>query len=180
MRFLLCKHSDLFLPFSNALVLLGRGAPAIQHEGNVRFRALVQARKQEYARTECHSAKEEIATQIVHEVANRQGKFVRRVATIDERRYLGAPEDSPVWVVTDFSIALEKTKQTLRERQYVRPHRHQEGGETSPTETVASITLHYNPVIAALGENEGQGTSVHSSSQSASLSDPTPPPTPST
>ena len=111
--------------------MLGRGSPAIQHIGNIRFRELVQSRKGEYARAHRHSEKDEIARRIVQEVTNRNGKFVRRVATMDERRYLGAPEGTPVWAVADISVALEKTKQTLREKGYFRPDQFSPENETS-------------------------------------------------
>ena len=108
----------------------------------------------------------------MQEVANRQGKFVRRVATIDERRYLGAPEDSPVWVVTDISIALEKTKQTLRERLYVRQNRRGEGRESLPTASVATRVLKHNQEIDSLGGDEGCRLSFHASTANTSLSYP--------
>lgn len=123
-------------------VLLGRGAPVIQNVGNARYRSLVKSRKAEYARAQRHSEKDAIARQILKEVTERKGKFLRRVATLAERKKLGAPDEiSAVWEVVDFPNALEKTKQTLREKNYNQASEPESGEaeETPPTAASESV-----------------------------------------
>lgn len=131
--FLLCLHgvsfSNLFAVLS---VLFGRGAPVIQNEGNMRFREIVESRKVEYSQAQRRNVKDTIARQISQEVARRGGKFVSRVTTLKERKRLGAPEDAAVWVIVDEEVAVEKCKQTLREKLYDRADKSPVDASPSP------------------------------------------------
>ena len=79
-------------------VLLGRGAALAQFEGNLRFRDLVDERKDEYTRTSMRKEKKRIAKEIYDLVTSRGGRFLKQdgsEATVD--------------------TAIEKCKQALRE-----------------------------------------------------------------
>jgi hypothetical protein len=97
-------------------ILLGRGAPNAYYEGNVRFRRLVQTRREEYLSTARHPQKQEIAREIFNQVAEGQGRFLMEIKPARETKALGVPAGKKAWRVADKSIALEKIKQTLRER----------------------------------------------------------------
>lgn len=98
-------------------VLFGRGAPIINYEGNVRFRALVSTRKKEYNSTGRHQIKDEIARQIVMEVKRRNGRFLRKVESDDDARQFGPPEGEPGWTIAEEDVILEKVKQALRDKE---------------------------------------------------------------
>lgn len=80
-------------------ILLGRGAPVINYEGNVRFRELVSTRKTEYVGTGRHQVKDEIARQIVAEIRNRKGRFLQKIGSLPEEEKLEMPEGTKVWQV---------------------------------------------------------------------------------
>ena len=98
-------------------ILFGRGAPIINYEGNVRFRALVSTRKKEYNSTGRHQIKDEIARQIVMEVKRRNGRFLRKLESDDEARQLGTTEGEPAWTIAEEDVILEKVKQALRDKE---------------------------------------------------------------
>jgi hypothetical protein len=109
-------------------ILLGRGAPIAYYEGNVRFRELIATRKMEYMSTGRHHRKREIAEQIFEEVRKRGGRFLVEVqmvdrsiaATVAAHARSSTVESSSLvgktWKVAEDCIALEKVKQTLREK----------------------------------------------------------------
>jgi hypothetical protein len=107
-------------PFVTALnpddVLLGRGAPIINYEGNVRFRELVQTHKADYIGTGRHQTKDVIARQIVAEIGNRNGRFLRRIASSEQAQILGVPDGTTAWLVAHETVAIEKVKQALRDK----------------------------------------------------------------
>lgn len=99
-------------------VLLGRGAPTIHFEGNVRFRHLIATRKVEYMSTGRHKRKCVIAQQIIDEiVVGRRGRFLRKINTVEEAERLGVPPGvKQAWVPADPTVILEKVKQALRDK----------------------------------------------------------------
>jgi hypothetical protein len=97
-------------------VLLGRGAPIINYEGNVRFRELVSTRKAEYMSTGRHNVKCKIAEQVIDEIHRRNGKFLRKLGTKQERQVLGIAEGTKAWVVANSAVIREKVKQALRDK----------------------------------------------------------------
>ena len=103
-------------------ILLGRGAPIINNPGNVRFRELVRSRKEEYSQMVHYTGKDKIARELMQEIANRNGRFLRKIDSVEEARALGVPVGvRQAWRLADDTVALEKVKQTLRDREYVRP-----------------------------------------------------------
>ena len=57
----------------------------------------------------------------MQEVAKRKGRFLCKIETAEEAREVGVPQDvEEAWKVVDFSVALEKTKQTLRDKEYIK------------------------------------------------------------
>jgi len=103
------------------IVLQGRGAPVINNEGNKRFRELCRARKGDYSRATRHSAKDEIARDVLNIIASRGGRFLRRIDSPAEARHVGVPEGiTAAWIEVDLAVALEKAKQTLRDKEPAR------------------------------------------------------------
>jgi hypothetical protein len=98
-------------------ILMGRGAPIINYEGNVRFRELVRTRKVDYVNTTRHQVKDEIARCILQEIKRRDGHFLRRIDSEGELRRLGISEEATkAWIIVDNDVALEKVKQALRDK----------------------------------------------------------------
>jgi hypothetical protein len=99
-------------------ILVGRGAPFNNYVGNVRFRALIATRKDEY--NSCvgrHRIKNEIAQHVMEAVTQSGGRFLRRVESPAEAEELGIAEASKAWVIADESVAMEKIKQALRNKE---------------------------------------------------------------
>lgn len=97
-------------------VLMGRGAPIINYEGNVRFRDLVRTRKADYIHTTRHQVKDEIARSVLQEIHRRDGHFLRRIDSETELRQFGITEATKAWMVVHNDVALEKVKQALRDK----------------------------------------------------------------
>jgi hypothetical protein len=100
-------------------VLLGRGTPCAENEGNVRFRRLVKDRKVEYIAADKRMRKDAIAREILEVIAARGGKFLRRLESIAELELLGVPpgyHTKEVWAVVDEDTQVQKVKQALRNK----------------------------------------------------------------
>lgn len=89
-------------------VLFGRGSGPNDHEGNVRFRQFVAARKTEYMATNHRQTKTNIAREIVNQV---EGNFLKKV----EASEAGFPVGTDVYEVVDDDTVMEKAKQALRQ-----------------------------------------------------------------
>jgi len=87
--------------------------------GHQRFKELIAVDKAEYMASSKHAAKDEIAGRIYNKItAERGGKFLRKVDTVEERQQLGISNaTTEVWVEVDKGVAMNKIKQTLREQQ---------------------------------------------------------------
>jgi hypothetical protein len=96
-------------------ILLGRGAPVINYQGNIRFRELVNTRKAEYISSGRHQVKDEIARQIIEEIGNRQGRFLHKIESITETQQR-ISVGTRVWQVAAEDVAIEKVKQALRDK----------------------------------------------------------------
>jgi hypothetical protein len=70
----------------------------------------------EYVKTGRYKIKDQIARQIVDEITNRNGRFLRKVSSLDEAKSLGVPKGVEAWVIAEDHISLEKTKQALRDK----------------------------------------------------------------
>jgi hypothetical protein len=97
-------------------VLMGRGAPCADHEGNTRLRRIVQERRSSYTSAAKRKDKHRIAEEIVEKVHARQGRFLRKVEDASELEKLGLSANQSAWqVVKDRPELLGKVKQLLRD-----------------------------------------------------------------
>jgi hypothetical protein len=95
-------------------VLFGRGSGPNDHEGNVRFRKLVNSRKGEYMATSHRQTKARIAREIVDSVLAKNGRFLKK-AEPEESKVLGIPPGVDAWLLVDDETIMEKAKQALRQ-----------------------------------------------------------------
>ena len=95
-------------------VLFGRGSGPNDHEGNIRFRQLVAERKVEYMATNHRMTKAKIAKEIVDQVFNANGRFMKKVEQ-SEMKHLGLAEGTDVWEIVGDETIMEKAKQALRQ-----------------------------------------------------------------
>lgn len=121
-------------------VLLGRGAPTINHEGNKRFREDVRKRKAEYNGTARHKVKGVIARQVIDEIANRNGRFLRKIETTAEAEAPGLLNGKKAWIIANDDVVVEKVKQALRDKDPERP-------ESPGTIALAAIDVRLNPSV---------------------------------
>ena len=113
-------------------VLLGRGSGPNDHEGNIKFRDMINHRKQEYRSTSNRQSKALIAKEVAGQVYEKGGRFLRKLNQRDALKQLPillsksgttkeeAEEDSAegprdVYEVQDNKTVLEKAKQALRQ-----------------------------------------------------------------
>jgi hypothetical protein len=96
-------------------VLFGRGSGPNDHEGNIRFRALVGERKAEYLTTNHRQTKTKIARDIVDAVLSQNGRFLKKVESAEAKIY-GIPKGIDAWMVVDDETIMEKAKQALRQQ----------------------------------------------------------------
>jgi hypothetical protein len=87
------------------------------YQGNVKFRELIHQRQEEYTNASRRQAKDRIAREILAVVAERKGRFLRKVESGSEEQSLGVPEGVTAWVEADEAVAVEKVKQALRHRE---------------------------------------------------------------
>jgi hypothetical protein len=97
-----CCLSQGFAPGPSDVVC-ARGKSYWDHEGNQRYRALIQAATEKYSFSTNKLDKTLIVSEIVEAVHAAQGRFVKREAK-------GGP-----WVVVDEVFAREKVSQSLRD-----------------------------------------------------------------
>lgn len=86
-------------------------------EGNRRFRTLIDERQTSYVTCTHHSEKETLAKQVLDIVAERKGRFWKR---------LDGSKD--MWLPVDSGIAMEKVKQAFRDNGSKRKSSHQQSG----------------------------------------------------
>jgi hypothetical protein len=89
-------------------VLLGRGAASDRFEGNIQFRTLIRARKNEYSSSMNPNGKAFIAQQIVQTIQANQGRFLRKVK-------LSRSAEPLKWEIVSDSVAVEKVNQAFRD-----------------------------------------------------------------
>lgn len=105
-------------------VLFGRGSGPNDHEGNIRFRLLVNERKGEYLATNHRQTKAKIARDVVNHVLALNGRFLKRLEAADAK-CRGILKGVDAWILADEEMIMEKAKQALRQQR--------ERGEKSPT-----------------------------------------------
>jgi len=138
-------------------ILLGRGRFLIKYPGNVAFRELARPRKSEYAQASTRGAKDQIARELLQEVAKRNGRFLRKIVSPEEARALGAPEGGEAWKVIIESEAMEKAKQTLRDKEYIKPGEEDASAVASVSQQNFLSPLHSEPNIQAFGASINNG-----------------------
>jgi hypothetical protein len=143
-------------------ILLGRGAPIINYEGNIRFRALVSTRKLEYIGCGRHQVKDGIAKSIIDEIERREGRFLRRVdpakaliessgtdsepasSDADKAKVTGRKANftsNKLYQVAEYDVALEKVKQALRDKETMKHHL-DSSDESGASSSHAATLLH--------------------------------------
>ncbi|KAG7345800.1 hypothetical protein IV203_033331 [Nitzschia inconspicua] len=119
-------------------VLLGRGTGSNDHDGNVRFRAIVkQVLRQSLApsgikRNFSNTTKSSMAATVLSIVHERGGQFVRKASKVEIVAYLGEKANQAMstvdekmvsssnwYVIVPRQVALEKTKQSFRHQKRV-------------------------------------------------------------
>jgi len=126
----------------------------INYIGNQSFRSLVRLRKEEYANCVRHKDKNHLARQIIDEIERRGGRFLRRIDDPQEARTLGVPQGVKAWKLAEFSTAMEKCKQALRDREPT-------GATSLSSSSFASAAVSV-PAVAAPGESMPTGVSEFS------------------
>jgi hypothetical protein len=106
---------DLITTIKQDDVLMGRGSGPNEFIGNQRFRSLVEARKGEYKSAPKNKLKTKIAKEVIDEIHALGGRFLKQVET-------GTPDinyvvEEAVWCEVEEKLALEKCKQTLRQKE---------------------------------------------------------------
>jgi len=163
-------------------VLCGRGSGPNDYSGNIKFRALVMNRRDEYLSTSNRASKAKIAREIVD--------YVRRMSP--PGRFLEQMEGSgkaPLWRAVSEEKSLEKAKQALRQNRHRRgPGSGNESfGVTSPSASMGSncggdntspamMNGHYRSFSYTANANTGRDTGhVRSSSHHNPLMHPSTP-----
>lgn len=83
-------------------------------EGNVKFRALVATRKEEYNATDSYKAKSKIGKEVFDVISGRGGRFLKQVHVVTRRRRKGrrraknAAEPSVAWRQVPTTTGLDK------------------------------------------------------------------------
>ncbi|KAG7369495.1 hypothetical protein IV203_027241 [Nitzschia inconspicua] len=153
-------------------VLLGRGTGSNEHDGNVRFRAIVkQVLRQTLAssgikRNSSNITKSSMAATVLSIVHERGGQFVRKASKEEIVAYLGekanqavSPSDEKMasssnwYVIVPRQVALEKAKQSFRHQKRVL-HSEQESSARVAKELVASRS-HIAQVRSSSGVDAG-------------------------
>jgi hypothetical protein len=97
-------------------VLMGRGAPSTEFEGNMRFRQLVLERRDEYMNVDKRKEKHRIAKEIINTVKGRKGRFLQRTSSGPDADSLVRPRQGVAWKVVEDSPSLfVKVKQLMRD-----------------------------------------------------------------
>ena len=99
-------------------VLMGRGSPTTDNEGNTRLRQMVVERHEQYSKAKRQKDKHQVALQIVQDIEARGGRFLRRMS--DKKRAPGSKSVSGTSregyaVVRNQREILEKVKQLMRD-----------------------------------------------------------------
>jgi hypothetical protein len=98
-------------------VLLGKGDLTEGNEGNLRFGQLIQEKAPKYAAAREKHVKGKIACDIIRKIAERGGRFLRKVESPVVAERLGIPTGTNAWVVVDDSIVLKTLKQAFRDKE---------------------------------------------------------------
>lgn len=100
-------------------VLMGRGAPFLNYEGNRRFRGFATTLRASYRQADKNRMKSDIATKLYHHVVDSGGRFlkcVREPEPTQAQNVVSSMKVVKTWREVKAEVALEKCKQTLRDR----------------------------------------------------------------
>ena len=98
-----CRPSSSSIGVLECDVLLGRGKLIHTHPGNILYRKAIKARSRLYQREENQGGKQEIAVEVIQEVRDRGGRFLRPSG------------DNGNWEECPGSVVRTKVKQALRD-----------------------------------------------------------------
>lgn len=137
-------------------VLLGRGSGPNDHVGNIKFRDLVHERKAEYLSTNHRQTKAMIAKDIVDQVYQRGGRFLKKLSPVESAKILPKllaknkddsendrtdtenPGPCDVYQIQKHATVMEKAKQALRQNQRNGSPEMPENRSMSPSKTTES------------------------------------------
>ena len=153
---------------TNDDVLLGRGFPAIENEGNVRFRELVRSRSAEYHAAYRRHTKDSIARDVVNTIHRRNGRFLTQLDNASNIKGLLIPAGARIWTEADEAAVLIKAKQALRDhsddsKESSRIHirrRPAEGSGNLVLEWVVPAASHSSEQAEAPGATSSSSTSA--------------------
>lgn len=163
-------------------VLVGRGAPSNANLGNKRFRELVQSRKREYMATGKRQMKDRIAREIVDTIVyQRGGRFLRKIESLIEAEQIGVPEGLTAWTLVSEDVAVQKTKQALRDRDIqggLDDDEYEGGGgdaaDSSPLPPTTSSSAQRPQLVAAESRSRERERVGREASRSAAAAAPAP------
>jgi hypothetical protein len=107
------NSTNLITELNDNDVLLGRGSGPSQFVGNRGFRALVDDRRDEYNWAHKNKEKNEIAKELYDGIRALGGRFLK---LIESMKHVDDVVRDGVWFEASEAIALEKCKQSLREK----------------------------------------------------------------
>ena len=97
-------------------VLMGRGSPSAEYEGNLLFRKLVTQRREDYLKCTRRLEKHKISQEIIEEIHGRGRRFLVGITTAAEAELFGVPPRTQAWKVVETSKQLlVKVKQLMRD-----------------------------------------------------------------
>lgn len=92
-----------------------RGSGVNMYEGNIRFRVLIDGRRDAYIATTKHKEKKKIADELVDYLYSIGGRFLRLYEDGRTEEGSGIVEDG-TWIEAERKVAVEKCKQSLRQK----------------------------------------------------------------
>jgi hypothetical protein len=94
------QHHPIIVPAQND-VLLGRGKGYYQHLGNIRFRTVIESRRDDYDASSSGGQKRDISNQIIDAIHGMGGRFLKDDATFG-------------WILADREVARQKVAHCFR------------------------------------------------------------------
>jgi hypothetical protein len=87
----------------------------MMYVGNCYLRELVQSRREEYLSARHRKEKDDIANSVVRAIHEKDGRFLKKVMTDQERKKFNLSKGVDAWLCVDDSVAVEKVKQNFRD-----------------------------------------------------------------
>ena len=130
-------------------VLLGRGSGTSLYIGNQKFRMIVDDHKEEYLETSGNKPKAKIAKEILDHIHSLGGRFLKLDENAEPVEFI--IEDGE-WYETDEKAALEKIKQSLRQKREkeILPDAAKSDGETGASERKEATDDHLSSSAVSL------------------------------